>query len=257
MKKKFTLILLTLVFFACNHSDDDRRLDEDAMFLPTILSRDNQILTLTFDSQARIVQLGDVGDNGNYARLFTFIYSGGKLVAADAVYFSVVVAGGYNYTERFNFEYVQDKVLVEKIFLDSSGFENVTTNTLYVDQNGNLLKADGIEAFYDERGNMIKVINNGNVTEVSYDNMKGAFVNVETPQWALYYVMQVGNFYRVNNPIEVKGYPVEMNTEILVQREFTYNNHGFPVGFIQKTTESDGSVLVDDFFIDYLMLYHD
>ncbi len=87
MKNKFTLILLTLVFFACNHSDDDRRLDEDAMFLPTILSRDNQILTLTFDSQARIVQLGDVGDNGNYARLFTFIYSGGKLVAADAVYF--------------------------------------------------------------------------------------------------------------------------------------------------------------------------
>lgn len=257
MKKRILLILLLFAILACNHSDDDNPKNISEMFLPTILSTDGQILTLTFDNKSRIVQLGEVANNSEFARLYTFNYTGERLTSAEAVYFSVAVEGGYNYTEKFKFEYVQNKVLVEKIFLDSSGYGLTTNNVLNVDSNSNLLSADGLELFYDNKGNIIKVIDNGNITQITYDDKKGSFINVKTPQWALYYVMQVGNFYRVNNPVQIIGYPVGRNTQIKIQREFEYNQFGFPIRFVQKTTETDGNEFYDNFFIDYLRLYND
>lgn len=256
MKKKILAVFFVLALFACNHSDDDGK-DLGAMFLPSILSREGQVLTLTFDDQHRIVQLGEVADNSESARLYTFNYSGGKLVTAQAIYFSTVVVGGYNYTEDFKFEYIQDRVLVEKKFLDSSGYATTINTVLYVDAKGNLLHTDGIEISYDDRGNMTKVVNNGNVTEVSYDNKNGSFLNVKTPQWALYFVMRLGNFYRINNPIGVKSYPVGMDTEILIERVFEYNEYDYPVKFSEKTTSADQSVSFYDYYIDYIRLYTD
>lgn len=253
--KKIIFLFFTFILFACNHSDDDSR-DLSSVFLPTILSTDREVLTLTFDDQSRIVQLGEVANNSEFARLYTFNYSEGKLVSAEAIYFSVVVEGGYNYVERFDFQYIQDRVVVEKEFKDSSGFETITNSVLYIDDKENLLRTDGVEISYDQRGNMVKVVDNGNVTEITYDNMKGSFVNVKTPQWALYYVMKLGNFYRVNNPIQVKGYPVDMGTEVLVKRDFEYNQYGFPVGFVQQTTEANGNIYTNNFYIDYLRLYN-
>jgi tRNA threonylcarbamoyladenosine modification (KEOPS) complex Pcc1 subunit len=254
--KKILVLFCVFVLFACNHTDDDRR-DLSSVFLPTILSTDGEVLTLTFDAQSRIVQLGEVANNSEFARLYTFNYSEGKLVSAEAIYFSVVVEGGYNYVESFGFQYDEGRVVVEKEFKDSSGFETTTNSVLYIDDNENLLRTDGVEISYDQRGNMVKVIDNGNVTEVTYDNMKGSFVNVKTPQWALYYIMKLGNFYRVNNPVQVKGYPVDMGSEVLVKRDFEYNQYGFPVRFVQQTTESNGEIYTDNFYIDYLRLYKD
>jgi len=258
MKIKILILFLFGAFLlSCNDINDDIETQADKLYLPTILSGDGLVITLTYDNLSRIVQLGEVADNGEFARLYTFYYTGDKLTSAHANYFSIAVEGGYNYSENFKFEYVDDKVLIEESFLDSSGYEFVTNKVIYIDERENLLKGDGLELFYDERGNIIKAIENGNVTDVSYDQKKGAFLNVKTPTWALYYIMKLGNFYRINNPIRVHGFLVGTDTEIEIMREFKYNGSGYPVKFSEVTTDEDDSITNRDFIIEYLRIYED
>lgn len=254
MKRVFVVVLGVLVFFACEKSDDDFKSHSEHVYLPSILQGEGLVITLTFDNRSRIVQLGEVADNGEFARLYTFRYTGEKMTSAEAIYFSVAIEGGYNYSENFKFVYNQDQILVEKHFLDNTGFSQVTNDVLEVDQEGKLLSAQNLQISYDERGNMVKVIDHDNVSEVTYDNNKGAFLNVNNQPWVLYYIMKLGNFYRVNNPIEIKSFKTNMDTLFVLNRVFEYNSAGFPIEYVESSSEDEET---DMYFIDYLQLYHE
>lgn len=254
MKRVFVVVLGVLVFFACEKSDDDFKNHSEHVYLPSILQGDELVITLTFDNRSRIVQLGEVADNGEFARLYTFRYEGEKMTSAEAIYFSVAIEGGYNYSENFKFVYNKDRIFVEKHFLDNTGFSQVTNDILEVDQEGKLLSAQNLQISYDDRGNMVKVVNHDNVSEIAYDNNKGAFLNVNNQPWVLYYIMKLGNFYRINNPVQIKTFKAEMSSQLILNRSFEYNSAGFPIKYIESSSEEEGT---DVYFIDYLQLYRE
>lgn len=259
MKKIFLIIASISILSCCTKNDDDINFETTKTYLPTILTGDDLVITLTFDNHSNIIQLGELANNGEFARLYTFYYEEDKLTSADAIYFSTAIEGGYNYSEKFNFEYKGDKIMLKKVFLDNHGYTTTTNEVLLIDENKNLIETNGLKLKYDQIGNLIEINENNNITRIEYDNKKGAFLNVKTEPWALYYIMKLGIYYKKNNPVKIMSFRedanMEDNAQITIERNFEYNKDSFPIKYSENKTDENGTVTNEDYFIDYLRLY--
>ena len=259
MKKTYILAFLSIICFGCNEAVYEINQDTTKIYLPTILMGDDLVITLTFDNKSQIVQVGEVAENGEYARLYTFYYNQEILTSVDAIYFSTVEEGGYNYSEKFKFEYINDRVMIEKEFHDNHGYKTTTNEIIRIDDKNNLIEANGLNLNYDQKGNLIEINENGNLTKVKYDDKNGSFLNVKTPSWALFYIMKLGHFYRYNNPVKITTYradkEIEENSIVIIEREFEYNVNNYPIKYFETKINENGIISEQQYKIEYFWLY--
>lgn len=131
------LMLSTLAFVSCNDSDDNSGVRDTGIYLPTKFTSEESTITFVYDNQNRLIEYKDVNNDEDYFKVYTFVYSDGKLVSAKEETTQVGETQTYVSTEDYTFTYQNNEVTVVNVY--TSNWSNSTETSVYtIDANGKL-----------------------------------------------------------------------------------------------------------------------
>jgi len=249
--KHYLLVLVTLFLLSCNSNDEvlensnQDLTNTQKTFLPITLTSSDQTTHFVYDEQNRLISYQENATDNFYSKKYTIHY---KNNLVEKVFLNYESQDHYSYTNEYSFKYNTDEVIITNNFKDINDYSVKQTNSIKIDKSNFLKTGHGILAIYDNKKNLTEVIHNNLDTKHTFDNKNAIFKNVNTPQWLLYSILQLG-IHRTNNPIKIEYNQTNLNESNTSSITYEYNSEGYPI----KRYSTEDDYLTTETEIEYII----
>lgn len=234
----FVLILTTALFVSCK--DDDQTTEKT--ILPKAIAGTGDAINFSYNAQKQLTKI----EQSDAETLFTYDAEG-KLTKFVNIYAN---ENGQE-TESFQVQYQSDTQV--RIVDEDSEYTTLTLN-----DKGQLLSsnADGnITQFsYDAKGNVVRIEDGSETVTAAYNNHKGIFSGIKSPQWMLFLSDFDLQYFAVNNPTNVSIISTEGEETESYSEVYTYPAEhvisGYPTRMSVKYNDN-GSTYSEVYNINY------
>lgn len=248
--KYYFLSLLGIIFYSCNSTDEDismnpqTQADIEIKHLPSKLTSSEKTTHFYYDNQDRLIRFEEKSTENLYSKEFSISY---KDNLVNEIILKYESSDSYSYTNLYTFEYIEDNVVITNLFTDINDYSVTQSRTIRIDMSNFLTSGFGIKTTYDNKKNLLEIIEDNTGTKNKFDNKNAIYKNVNSPQWLLYYVLKLG-IHKENNPLEIhtiRTDRTETNSSVI---SYEYNSEDFPV----KQFITDDNYYTTETQIEYL-----
>lgn len=229
--KKYLTVLITILFISCNPNDDDKNIapttqeEIETKYLPTRLTSSEKTTFLYYDNQDRLIRFEEKSTENLYSKEFSISYKDNLVNGIISKYES---SDSYGYTNLYTFEYIEDNVIITNLFTDINDYSVTQSRTIRIDMSNCLSSGFGIKTTYDNKKNLLEIIEDSTDTKNKFDNKNAIYKNVNSPQWLLYYVLKLG-IHKENNPTEIHFTRTDRNETNSSVISYEYNSENYPI----------------------------
>jgi hypothetical protein len=234
MKKIILSTFLASALFVSCDKTDDKTEDEgnvaaDKVYLPKKYITPDYTVDFTYDASKKLTKYSD---SDGY--IYSFTYNGNELISFESE--NEISKDTYTFTKQGNVITLQITGEVgEDTFTD--------TQTLTVDNNGNLLN-DGYYSYtYDAKGNVTKMSSADEQLIYTYDDKNGMFKNLNLPKWVIvYFLSEQGHI--VNNATSFSYTDEEFPEDnYSAQIQYEYNADNYPTKGTMTSSEGGSQIV--------------
>ncbi|MCL2726791.1 MAG: hypothetical protein FWD56_00235 [Bacteroidales bacterium] len=216
-------IIAAIVVIAAVCTSCKSKGDGDVKLLETIVSEDGSITKFEYDDQNRIVKML-VYDDGELMGTQTITYKGNNLVSYvfsfDESLWDYWGEVPDMHAERFgNTIYVNDGGSEYTIILNDEGY-------IVEYKSEHPMAGVSVNRYQYADGRLTKVVEEGRVREIKYDNKKSPFYHCNTPKWFMQY--RFFDFAFENNITGWKIVEGSTDHQYEYENEYKYDRDGFP-----------------------------